>query len=148
MITEFQGKYRFLSNFWITPIEYDGDIYPSVEHAYQASKTLNADERRKIRTANTPGQAKRLGGTTSIRYDWEKIKYRIMYDLVSQKFSTGILKQQLLDTGDEELQEGNRWGDTYWGISLITGEGENNLGNILMLIRGKLKEKHHENSIH
>ena len=62
-----------------------------------------------------------------------------MYNLVSQKFFQGPLKNRLLETGNEELQEGNRWGDTYWGISLTTDQGENNLGKILMVIRGKLR---------
>ena len=34
MIKEFQGKYRFLSNFYPVFVEYEGEIYPSVEHAY------------------------------------------------------------------------------------------------------------------
>jgi len=38
-ITSFQGEYRFLSNFWPCHIVRDGLVYPSLEHAYAASKT-------------------------------------------------------------------------------------------------------------
>ncbi len=37
------------------------------------------------------------------------------------------------------LQEGNRWGDTFWGVDLRTGKGENKLGKILMRVRKELK---------
>src|SRR4051812_21328901 len=44
-IAEFQGEYRFLSNFWPATVEFEGIRYPTAEHAYQAAKTLDAKER-------------------------------------------------------------------------------------------------------
>lgn len=38
MIREFQGEYRWLSNFAPVLIKLDG-IYPSVEHAYMSAKS-------------------------------------------------------------------------------------------------------------
>lgn len=35
------------------------------------------------------------------------------------------------------LIEGNDWGDTFWGM--VDGEGENNLGKILMRVREEIK---------
>jgi len=51
MINEFQGQYRFLSNFWFLPngIEYEGKIYKTVEHAYQAAKFTDKKIREEIR---------------------------------------------------------------------------------------------------
>jgi len=64
-ITRFEGKYRFLSNFWNVSISnnslFDDNIYKSVEVAYQASKTLDRQEKDEIRMAKTAGDAKRLG---------------------------------------------------------------------------------------
>ena len=137
MIKEFQGKYRFLSNFYPVFIEYDGKTYPSVEHAYQAAKTLDLKERDKIRQATTPGQAKKLARSITLREDWDDIKYYIMVLLINKKFQLDPLKAMLLTTGNEELQEGNMWGDIYWGIDLRSGVGENNLGKILMMVRGR-----------
>jgi hypothetical protein len=137
-IKEFQGKYRFLSNFWPAKVFLDGFQYPTVEHAYQAAKTFDLKKREEIRNADKPGLAKRLGKKVSIRKDWEKIKISIMYNLVKQKFfNNSILKESLLSTGDEELIEGHTWNDTFWGI--CNGVGQNNLGKILMKIRNEIK---------
>ena len=48
------------------------------------------------------------------------------------------LKALLLATGDANLEEGNTWNDTFWGVDLANGCGQNNLGKILMKIRGEL----------
>jgi len=61
MISEFQGEFRFLSNFWPCKIYFEGMWYDSVEHAYQAAKTLDMDERLRISFLETPGKAKRAG---------------------------------------------------------------------------------------
>ena len=67
-----------------------------------------------------------------------------MLDLLRAKFSNEIMKQKLLDTGDAELIEGNKHGDSFWGQ--VNGEGKNLLGKLLMQVRnelrnGNLKEK-------
>ncbi len=63
-----------------------------------------------------------------------------MTDLVSQKFANSpALKEMLLATGDAELEEGNHWGDCFWGV--CAGIGQNHLGKILMRLRDKLKQE-------
>lgn len=47
MIDSFRGQYRFLSNFFPALCNYEGIVYPTVEHGYQAAKTLNLDIRKK-----------------------------------------------------------------------------------------------------
>ena len=65
-----------------------------------------------------------------------------MEQVVYAKFAQNpTLAQDLLDTADKPLKEGNTWGDVYWGINLRTGEGENNLGKILMALRDYFREK-------
>ena len=137
MIESFQGPYRFLSNFWPVFVVLDGADYVSVEHAYQAVKTLDQAERDHIRRAGTPGEAKRCGRRATIRLDWEDIKLAVMEDLLRQKFATGTpLAQRLTATGDEQLVEGNTWGDRFWGV--CRGEGHNHLGRLLMKVRTDL----------
>ena len=141
-IREFQGQYRFLSNFWRAEVAYEGNIYPTVEHAYQAAKSLDPKFRAKVLLCETPGRAKRIGKQAILRSNWNREKYSIMHQLVYQKFKNNPdLQKKLLDTRDDVLQEGNEWGDTYWGIDLKTFTGENNLGKILMLVRKELKER-------
>ena len=137
MITTFKDEYRFLSNFWPARVMLDGIIYPSVEHAYVAAKTTDKEIRKKIQNTYKAGDVKRLGRTFTLRDNWDLIKFQVMSDLVWQKFQHEELKQLLLATGDQEIIEGNTWGDVYWGV--CRGEGQNNLGKILMRVREELK---------
>lgn len=139
MIKEFRNEYRFLSNFHPCLIDFEGKIYNSVEHAYQAAKTRDENTRDLIRASATSGTAKRLGQRLTLRKDWEDIKIDIMRDLVRKKFNLVTLKSALLLTGNEELVEGNWWGDRFWGQSPL-GQGKNWLGKILMEIREELKD--------
>jgi ribA/ribD-fused uncharacterized protein len=139
MIDKFDDEFRFLSNFWPCFVELDGMWFPSVEHAYQAAKTLDKEKRRSFTdTSVSPGLAKKWGSTLSLRNDWEAIKVDVMRRLLEQKFNRPDLREKLLATGPQELVEGNYWGDTFWGV--CRGVGQNNLGKLLMAIRMNLKE--------
>ena len=135
IIKEFQGDKRWLSNFEPCLVTLDGVTYPSTECAYQAAKTLDEDERKQF-VGISAGKAKRAGKTLTIRDDWDSVKLDIMEDLNRQKYSKGFLRALLIGTGDREIQEGNRWGDTFWGI--CKGKGDNNLGKIIMKIRAEI----------
>lgn len=136
-IDKFDGEYAFLSNFYPSNIYHDGICYPTVEHAFQAAKTMNLDERMKIANLETPGKAKRAGRQVALRSDWENVKYEIMKELVTIKFINPSLRKLLLETKSYELIEGNDWNDTCWGV--CNGIGQNNLGKILMQVREDLK---------
>ena len=155
MITEFTGQYRFLSNFWdLTQHAHCvkcsfGITYPTVEHAYQASKSINKDIRLYISHLSTPDKARKEGRELATGSKWDRAKVQIMEDLVRQKF-TGCneLKDMLLSTGIQQIMEGNRWNDTFWGAIWTEdrfggGEwvGENHLGKILMKIREELRNE-------
>jgi len=136
-ISEFVGGFRFLSNFYPVSIVLEGNVYLSVEHAFQAAKTADPLEQQKIREMPTPGKAKRAGRQVTLRPNWERIKLRIMEALVRQKFGHPELGKKLLATGNKELVEGNNHGDIFWGK--YNGEGENWLGRILMKVRQELQ---------
>ena len=137
MIEEFQGQYRFLSNFYSCTFTYNGITYQSSEAAFQAQKVTDEDYRLKFSNLN-PGEAKKLGRYVPLRSDWEEVKDDIMFEVVLAKFtSNSELQEKLLETGCEELVEGNTWGDQYWGK--VNGVGQNKLGQILMHVRTLLK---------
>lgn len=137
MINEFRGKYYFLSNFYSAPVEYDEIVYQNNEAAFQSAKTTNYKTRLKFANLN-PSSAKRKGRRIQLRHDWNKIKFDIMYEIAKAKFSQNEdLRQKLIDTGNEHLEEGNTWGDRIWGT--VNGKGQNNLGKILMRVREELK---------
>ena len=142
-ITRFHGKFLFLSNFYPADIWLDGFKYKTVEHAYQAAKTTDESERKKIRSLETPGQAKRAGKRVRLRPDWELVKMDVMLDLLRQKFKEPELREKLHATAPRELIEGNYWHDEFWGIDLSTGRGQNTLGRLLMIARADIITSDH-----
>lgn len=139
MIDKFRGKYWFLSNFYESPIEDENITYPTVEHYFQAQKTLNREEKLKISKATKPAKAKKMGRQVNLRKDWEDIKLQVMEKALRLKFQDPALRKKLIATGDEELVEGNPWGDRYWGV--YNGSGKNKLGKFLMKIRKELQDE-------
>jgi len=136
-----KGQYRFLSNFYQSRISIANNIFPTVEHYYQAYKSSNIQDFKYILSSPSPAIAKKRGRQIKIRRNWDFIKDYIMYSGVSTKFFTNTeLGNLLISTGDSELIEGNYWGDTYWGVCLKTNQGQNKLGKILMCVREQLKE--------
>lgn len=138
-IMEFQGDYRFLSNFYPCEVAHDHMVFPSAEHAYQAAKCDRPGDRLAIQQLDTPGQAKRFGRKVSMRRHWEHDKLQVMSQIVMSKFimNPGI-RRELLDLRGYILIEGNRWGDEFWGVCLETERGKNHLGKILMQVRDLL----------
>lgn len=151
-ILEFSGEYRFLSNFYPVHIEdknpYGNETlpsltYPSVEHAYQASKSPSLAHRLIIARLHTPGEAKRYGRKLPITESWKEQRVDVMEHLLRIKFAKGgELAQKLTDTWPKELVEGNTHGDSFWGMtreeykSVLTGI--NMLGRLLMKLREEL----------
>ena len=140
-ITSFRNKYNFLSNFYLIDIEYNGLIFKSVEHAYQALKADNYNDMIYVKDSETPSIAKKRGRIIKIRPDWNNVKISIMKDLLNKKFQDEYLKNKLLKTSNFKLIEGNDWGDTFWGVDNNTGKGKNNLGILLTKIRNNLNKK-------
>lgn len=139
---------RFLSNFYPymknkkleTDLEIisEGITFDCVENAYQAAKTDNIELKKKISKMNPYDVVEMVkAGEIPTRENWNDIKLDIMYSLVWQKFKNIKLKRKLIDTKDLVLEEGNTWGDVFWGI--CDGVGENHLGRILMKVREKIK---------
>lgn len=140
-IHEFQGEYRFLSNFWPCYLMYQNVLYPTAEHAYQAAKVVSPDLKKRIKDCHTPADAKDFFETYKINPDpgWTITKkLMIMEEILTIKFGgkDPLLTRALLETGDANLVEGNTWNDTFWGV--CNGSGENNLGKLLMKVREEL----------
>lgn len=136
-IDYFAGRYEFLSNFFPCICYFEGILFPSVENAYQAAKTLDIKEREKFRNVSA-GKAKQMGNRLKLRDDWERVKTDVMLDCLRSKFSFHPLRDNLLDTGYAYLIEGNHHGDRIWGQ--VDGVGENRLGRLLMQVREELRQ--------
>ena len=139
-ILQFKGEHAFLSNFYPCTIHFEGETYPSVEHAYQAAKTKLYAERMFVRESITAAVAKKRGKTATLREGWSDMRVPVMRALLREKFKLPGLGQRLLDTDNEELVEGNWWGDHFWGrVAGGEEDGENWLGLLLMEIRAELR---------
>jgi ribA/ribD-fused uncharacterized protein len=137
-IGQFQGVTRWLSNFEKCTVRWDGYAYPTTEHAYQAAKKpLLRDA---IRANGSPREAKRLGSTPPLPTGWEQWKLLVMYSLLRQKYAQEPWREYLLNTKTAYLEEGNSWGDRFWGVSpaYTTGTGFNWLGIATMAVRERL----------
>jgi len=146
-VDRFEGEFRFLSNFYPCSVTIGGIRYPSAEHAYQASKTLEFAIRNRIAALPSPGEAKRYGRRIELRPDWERAKKPVMLVVVLSKFTQNpLLGAQLADTADMEdplLTEGNHWHDNYWGSCscprCALQPGLNYLGRVLMAVRDAVR---------
>jgi ribA/ribD-fused uncharacterized protein len=152
-VDRFAGRYAFLSNFYPSSVEMDGDTYPTVEHAFQAAKAPGGNKVRKlIRDVPTPGEAKRIGRQVTLRENWDEVRLGVMEDLLRAKFANDELASMLLSTAPRPLIEGNTWGDRFWGCVLVKRttpwdgdnavpcwDGQNHLGSLLMKVRDDLE---------
>jgi len=140
MIKSFKGEHAWLSNFAPCVVQCDQHFtYPTVEHAYQASKTLDADDRKIIAGASTAGKAKRWGREVIMQPGWNAMRVEVMDVILRQKFIQHPFAQLLVDTDEQELIEGNNWGDVFWGQ--VNGSGHNYLGRLIMSLRKELTDE-------
>lgn len=131
-IKGFFGEYRWLSNFHVCPVWYNGIEFTSSEAAYQAAKLVDRNDRLQFMDI-APSEAKKLGRKIKIRPDWDEIKLGVMEEILLDKFSLPELRAKLIQTEDKYLEETNWWNDKFWGV--CNGVGQNKLGQILMRIR-------------
>jgi hypothetical protein len=139
-ILSFDGEHQYLSNFYFAEFVWDGIIWPTSEHAFQAAKVINREERIALSHITNPGSVKAAGKLVPLREDWQEVKIQTMHDVVYEKFKQNLhIQKLLLNTGNSYLEEGNTWNDTTWGV--CDGVGANNLGIILMQVRDEIRAR-------
>lgn len=154
-IKGFFEDYRFLSNFHLCDVYFEGLLYPSSESAYMAAKSTDLYTRQLFssnpknvigeeKPVMRPAEARKFGQTIELRPDWDKIKYDMMLAIVFDKFwRNKDIREKLIATGDKYLEESCHWHDLYWAKCYCpnhNGKGQNNLGDILMKVRNILKK--------
>ena len=136
------GNYGFLSNLYKNPIEFEGRIFPTSEHAYQYGKFKDIKVREWAMKAPKPYLLSILAHgifAWDIVENWSKKKVERMYKILQVKFSDNELKRQLLETRNAILLEDSKT-DAFWGIGK-KGTGRNMLGKLLMKIREEINKK-------
>lgn len=134
-IDDFSGRHVWLSNFAPSPIDFEGDLYMTVENAFQAAKTLDRRARTMIRDCG-PDEAKTRGQHVPLRPDWDSCRVEIMETLLVAKFAIPALRDRLIATAPQPIINRNVFGDTFWGV--CRGTGHNELGEAIMRVRQTL----------
>lgn len=141
-----EKPYGVFSNLFRRPVEFEGVVYPTAEHAYQAGKALKPAVREWIQAAPSPALAAMAAHglyTWDIVPNWASIKFDRMRRVLRAKFSQHPdLAELLLSTGSARLVEAgtvNNAVNRLWGE--VNGIGQNMLGEMLMELRDELSTR-------
>ena len=139
-----EKPYGAFSNLFRRPMEFEGRVYPTAEHAYQAGKARKDEVREWILSAPTPSLVAMAAHglyTWDIVPEWSRTKFDRMRKVLKAKFSQHEdLKKLLLSTGNARLVEAGRTDNAVnrtWGE--VTGKGQNMLGVLLMEVRDEIR---------
>jgi ribA/ribD-fused uncharacterized protein len=139
-----ERPYGVFSNLFRREMEFDGEHYPTAEHAYQAGKPASPKVRAWLLAAPSPSLlAMAAHGLYSwdIAPGWSAGRRDRMRRVVAAKFvQHPDLAAALLSTGDARIVEtatvdnevNRRWGE-------VNGRGTNWLGIILMEVREEIR---------
>jgi ribA/ribD-fused uncharacterized protein len=104
-----EKPFGVFSNLFQRPLTFQGEVFATAEHAYQAGKARKKQVRDWILSAPTPGLVSMAAHglyTWDIVPEWSKIKYDRMRAVLRAKFSQHAdLREILLSTGDARLVE-------------------------------------------
>lgn len=127
--------YGFMSNFYPSPFEAEGLIWPTVEHYFQAMKTLDKTEWPTFAALDNPAKTKWRGRMVKLRPDWDEVKVEVMNTALRHKFKQNpALLKLLLETNDKVLHEDSPY-DYIWGWQ---NNGQDLLGKCLMKVRDEI----------
>lgn len=139
-----EQPYGAFSNLYRREFAFEGEVYPTAEHAYQAGKARKPEVREWLMSAPSPALlAMAAHGLYywDIAPGWSKNKFDRMKRILRTKFSTfDDLRELLLGTGDRRLVETattDSQVNRLWGE--VNGQGKNMLGVLLMEVRDELR---------
>lgn len=145
-VNEFIGFYPreffVFDNFSSFKVNYNGILYSTAEHAYQANKFLNTapEVAKQIIDSYSAHEAKEIAyrNDDKKRKDWDDVKLKIMEEILRLKLSQNpYVKKKLIETGDLLICEDSPK-DSFWGIGKDRN-GQNQLGKLWMKLREELK---------
>lgn len=140
-----EKPYGAFSNLHRRDVEFEGHVFPTSEHAYQAGKARKPEVRRWLMSAPSPAL---LAMAAHGLYYWDVVpgwstsKFDRMRRVLRAKFTQHAdLRDLLLSTGDARLVEAatvDNDVNRLWGE--VNGSGRNMLGVLLMEIRAELRQ--------
>lgn len=140
-----EKPYGAFSNLYRRSVEFEGEIFATSEHAYQAGKARKPEVRRWLMEAPSPALlAMAAHGLYywDVTPGWSTTKFDRMRQVLRAKFTQHAdLRELLLATGDARLVEKaavDNAVNRLWGE--VDGVGSNMLGVLLMEIREELRQ--------
>lgn len=141
-IESFSGYFEFLSNNYFSPVYNEGILYPSVSHAFQASRSSDELTKKAILNAENLFVVGKIAKRIEDPEDWHLKRLKIMEKLLRDKFRRSKeLIEKLKATFPKELvmsYEEETSGNLFWGN--VNSKGQNQIGRILMKIRNDIIE--------
>ncbi len=138
-----ETRFHYLSPFSAHRIEIWGEVFPTAEHAYQASRIIPGPERELIKSAASPKDAWREGqkyykdlpGYAVPNFD----KAAVMEEIFRAKLAQHPeIAEILKESGERELLK--VWPtDFYWGTG-HDNSGQNVMGKLWMKLRAELNQ--------
>ena len=137
-----ENRFHYLSPFSAHRIEIWGEVFPTIEHAYQSAKFKPGPERDEVKQTTSPMDAWRAAQ-----------KYKQIPELLVDGFDKDAVMEELFrakmaqhadiidilkESGERELLK-NYDTDYYWGTG-ADGSGQNKMGKLWMKLRGEIKE--------
>lgn len=138
----YEREFYVLSNFSSFQVEWRGRLWPTSEHAYQATKFLDtapdlADRIADCRSAHDAFHTARALAA-NVRPDWDDMKVGLMEGICRAKLEQHpYVRRKLEQTGDLEIVEDSPY-DGFWGVG-ADGQGRNELGRIWMRLRQEMR---------
>lgn len=132
------------SNLYRREVEFEGEVFATSEHAYQAGKARKPAVRKWLMEAPTPALlAMAAHGLYywDVAPGWSKTKFDRMRSVLRAKFNQHAdLRELLLSTGEARIIETatvDNDVNRLWGE--VNGVGRNMLGVLLMEIRSEFR---------
>lgn len=132
------------SNLYRRDVEFEGEVFPTSEHAYQAGKARKPAVRKWLMEAPSPALlAMAAHGLYywDVAPGWSTSKFDRMRRVLRAKFAQhDDLRELLLSTGEARLVEAatvDNEVNRLWGE--VNGSGRNMLGVMLMELREELR---------
>ena len=141
-IDSFTNYFEFLHNNYLSPVLYDGMLFPSATHAFQAARSSDDRTRKAILNAENLLVVLKIAKRIDEPENWKLKRLKIMEQIVRDKFRRSReLQEKLKATANRDIimtyQEDNDV-NQYWGV--VNNKGQNQLGRILTKIRNDVKD--------
>lgn len=138
-------EFYVFDNFSSFQVEYNGILFPTLEHAYQAMQFIKTSREifQKIKNSKSAHDAQKIAYENKEKKgpEWEGKKKDIMKAILINKIDQHpyVLKK-LIQTGERKIIE-DSWRDPIWGWG-ENKQGQNLLGQIWMKLRDEYQTLH------